>query len=108
VTARGPAVDCRPESGLTDTAPLRGTGVAGVVLRSDPATGPAPGAEVRVESSGVALVRLQTGADGRFAAYVPPSAYTIRVPNHPEGVARVTVTRGRLAHVSLAIEAGGR
>jgi hypothetical protein len=82
--------------------------VAGVVLRTSPGAGPAPGAEVRVESKGEALVRLLAGADGRFAAYVPPGAYTIRVPNHPEGAARVTVTRGRLAHVSLAIEAGGR
>ena len=49
VVTRGPRVDCRPSSGLTDSAPLRGTGVAGVVLFTG--LGPAPGVDVDVVSS---------------------------------------------------------
>ena len=106
VVTRGPRVDCRPSSGLTDTAPLRGTGVAGVVLFTG--LGPAPGVDVDVVSNGVALLRLRTSADGRFAAYVPPGVYTIRVPRRPGTVVEVTVSEGRLASASLTVDPGGR
>jgi hypothetical protein len=106
VVARGPRVDCRPSSGLTDTAPIRGTGVAGVVLFTG--GGPAPGVDVNVVSNGVALVRLRTAADGRFAAYVPPGIYTIRAPRRPGTVVSLTVAEGRLASASLTVDPGGR
>ena len=106
VVARGPRVDCRPSSGLTDSAPARGTGVEGVVLVAG--GGPAPGVEVDVVSNGVPLVRLQTTADGRFAAYVPPGVYTVRAPNRTGPTARVTVTQGRLASASLTVDPRGR
>jgi len=106
LVTRGSRVDCRPSSGLTDSAPLRGTGVEGVVLFAE--AGPAPGVDVDVVWNGVALVRLQTGADGRFAAYVPPGVYTVRAPNRTGSAARVTVTEGRLASASLTVESRGR
>ena len=106
IVTRGPRVDCRPSSGLTDSAPLRGTGVAGVVLFEG--VGPAPGVDVDVVSNGVALVRLQTGADGRFAAYVPPGVYTVRAPNRTGSAARVTVAEGSLASASLTVDPRGR
>jgi hypothetical protein len=103
---RGPGVDCRPSSGLIDSEPLRGTGVEGVVLFAD--VGPAPGVDVEVVSNGVALVRLETGADGRFAAYVPPGVYTVRAPSRTGPAARVTVVEGRLSSVSLTVDPRGR
>ena len=106
IATRGPRVDCRPSSGLTDSAPLRGTGVEGVVLFAE--GGPAPGVDVDVVSNGVALVRLQTTADGRFAAYVPPGVYTVRAPNRTGPAARVTVAAGRLASASLTVDPRGR
>jgi len=106
IVTRGPKVDCRPSSGLTDSAPLRGTGVEGVVLFEG--VGPAPGVDVDVVSNGVALVRLQTGADGRFAAYVPPGVYTVRAPDRVGPSARVTVAEGRLASASLTVDPRGR
>ena len=106
VATQGPRVDCRPSSGLTDSAPLRGTGVAGVVLFAG--AGPAPGVDVDVVSKGVALVRLRTAADGRFAAYVPPGVYTVRAPNRAGSAARVTVAEGELASASLTVDPRGR
>ena len=106
VVTRGPRVDCRPSSGLIDTAPLRGTGVTGVVLLGG--NGPAPGVDVDVVSHRVALVRLQTAADGRFAAYVPPGVYTVRVPDRQGTTVTVTVSEGRLASASLTVDPGGR
>jgi len=106
IVKRGPRVDCRPASGLTDATPRSGTGVAGVVLLAT--GGPAPGVEVDVVANGVALVRLETAADGQFAAYVPPGVYTIRAPEHPNVVVRLTVSEGRLASASLTVDPGGR
>jgi len=106
VVARGPRVDCRPSSGLTDTTPLQGTGVAGVVLLTR--GGPAPGVEVDVVSNGVALVRLQSSADGRFAAYVPPGVYTLRAAQRAGSDAIVKVAEGRLASASLTVDPRGR
>jgi hypothetical protein len=106
IVTRGPRVDCRPSSGLTDSAPLRGTGVEGVVLFT--AGGPAPGVEVDVVSNGLALLRLEAGADGRFAAYVPPGVYTLRTPNRVGLAAKVTVAEGRLASASLTVDPRSR
>lgn len=102
VMARGPRVDCRPASGLIDSAPLLGTGVEGVVLIAG--GGPAPGVDVDIVSNGVALVRLETTADGRFAAYVPPGVYTVRAPDRTGPAARVTVAEGKLASASLTVD----
>jgi len=106
VVRRGPRIDCRPSSGLIDTTPLRGTGVAGVVLFTN--GGAAPGVDLDVVSNGVALVRLQTAADGRFAAYVPPGVYTLRAPGRASSHVRVTVAGGRLASATLMVDPGGR
>jgi hypothetical protein len=106
VVRRGPMVDCRPSSGLTDTSPVRGTGVAGVVLFT--VGGPAPGVDLEVVANGVAVVRLETAADGRFAAYVPPGVYSVHALDRAGTDTIVTVAEGRLASTTLTVDPRGR
>ncbi len=119
---RSPLIDCRrfvDPGRPVGPAPIGGTGVAGSVRRGPirpvcvaelPCDGPAPGVLVEVTDRRGVVARTRTGADGRFAVFVPPGSYTVAATG---GVRRVVpvgvvVKAGAFAEMRISIDTGIR